>query len=268
MNNLVIASSAADATATAAVEKHHAQLAGALAVVVERLVTAAATRHEDTAVVARDNLVAWCRRELVPHALAEEEAMYPAARAMAEGRLLVDGMLAEHRVITGLVEEIAAAKDPVRAAAAARALAVAFEGHLAKENELVLPLLAAAPEVSVAELLGGMHELLGGHERHEHHDHEGTAGHAVGHHCTCGETDAPGHPELDTRAIPHAIRHATVFGALDAVRPGAALVLVASHDPLPLLAQLEQRAPGEFEVAYRERGPEAWRLLVTRRSGV
>ena len=71
----------------------------------------------------------------------------------------------------------------------------------------------------------------------------------------------------DARAIPHAIRHATIFGALDGVRPGKGLVLVAPHDPLPLLAQLEQREPGAFEVSYLERGPEAWRLALVRRAG-
>jgi uncharacterized protein (DUF2249 family) len=78
--------------------------------------------------------------------------------------------------------------------------------------------------------------------------------------------DPAGYPELDARAVPHAIRHATVFAALDAVRPGVGLVLVAPHDPLPLLAQLERREPGAFDVDYLERGPEAWRLAIVRRS--
>ena len=82
--------------------------------------------------------------------------------------------------------------------------------------------------------------------------------------CTCGEVDGPEYPELDARTVPHAIRHATIFGALDAVAPGAALVLLAPHDPLPLLDQLQAREPGAFTVEYLERGPETWRLLLTR----
>ena len=66
------------------------------------------------------------------------------------------------------------------------------------------------------------------------------------------------------RARPHAIRHATIFGALDAVRPGGGLVLIATHDPLPLLAQVEQRTPGVFAVDYLERGPQDWRLQFVR----
>lgn len=83
--------------------------------------------------------------------------------------------------------------------------------------------------------------------------------------CGCGCGSEAGLPELDVRAIPHALRHGAVFGALDTLLPGAGMVLVAPHDPLPLLAQLEDRAPGAFEVEYRQSGPEAWALALTRR---
>ena len=59
--------------------------------------------------------------------------------------------------------------------------------------------------------------------------------------CGCCGHDAEA-PVLDVRPIPHAIRHATVFGAFDAIAPGQALVLVAPHNPLPLLGQLAERA--------------------------
>jgi len=107
----------------------------------------------------------------------------------------------------------------VRGAAAARALQVVFESHLAKENDQSLPLLASSPDVSVAELLEGMHELLGGDSNADVAEAEAEAG-CGGHTCGCGEVDGPGYPELDARAVPHAIRHtirhATIFGALDA----------------------------------------------------
>ena len=83
--------------------------------------------------------------------------------------------------------------------------------------------------------------------------------------CGCGGAEEANEPELDVRDVPHAIRHATVFGALDAVPAGTAMVLVAHHDPLPLLAQIEQRNPGVFAVEYLERGPEAWRLRLSHR---
>jgi uncharacterized protein (DUF2249 family) len=65
--------------------------------------------------------------------------------------------------------------------------------------------------------------------------------------------------------VPHAIRHATVFGALDAVGAGGGMVLIAPHDPRPLLVQIEQRFPNVFSLEYLERGPEAWRIAFVRR---
>lgn len=79
--------------------------------------------------------------------------------------------------------------------------------------------------------------------------------------CACGCTDE-GVPVLDVREIPHAIRHATVFGALDAVPAGGSLDLVAPHDPKPLLAQIAERDP--VQVTYLEEGPQAWTLRLTR----
>lgn len=264
MSELVIASSEADAHAAGAVKQHHATMAGALSLRIDALFTVAAQRHTTAAEVARRELIDWCERELVPHALAEEQAMYPAARATVEGRLLVEAMLGEHEVLTRLIREVADASDLQRAAASATALGAVFYSHLAKENDLVVPLLAAAPGVSVAALLDGMHELLGGASQASAPElaEEGTG--CGGHTCSCGEVDRPGYPELDVRSVPHVIRHATIFGALESVRPGTGLDLVAPHDPLPLLDQVNQRWPGVFAVTYRERGPEAWRLSLVR----
>lgn len=83
--------------------------------------------------------------------------------------------------------------------------------------------------------------------------------------CGCGCGDA-GEPELDVRPIPHAIRHATVLGALTAVPAGGSLRLVAPHDPKPLLAQIADRENGAFEVTYVVPGPDAWTLRLTRRA--
>ena len=271
-----LARSPQDAEAAEAVRTHHAHLAGRLQTLTEAVVRAATRADRAGVQDARTTLVTWAEDELVPHAMAEEAAMYPAAHAQPEGRLLVDGMLAEHGVITGLVRQVAEAADPVRTAAAAAALRIMFDAHLAKENDLVLPLLLATPGVSVAGLLGGMHELLG---EEEHGRGKGTHAHDVarshglhghresevgGQGCTCGEKDPAGHPELDARSIPHAIRHASIFGALDGVAAGGGLVLVAPHDPLPLLDQVQHRYAGAFAVSYLERGPEAWRLLFHR----
>jgi uncharacterized protein (DUF2249 family) len=258
MSDIVIAASEADARAAEAVEAHHARMSGALAAHTEALVGSVARSALGAADNARRELAQWCRAELLPHAMAEEQDMYPAARATAEGRLLVEAMLGEHRVLIDLVRQLEYDTDRFGAAAAATALRTLFESHLAKENELILPLLLTLPGVSVAELLGGMHELLGA-TMEEH----GSAG-RDGHSCACGDHDSSALPELDARSIPHAIRHATVFGALDTVGVGGGLVLLAPHDPRPLLHQIGDRWPGRFEVEYLERGPETWRLSLTR----
>ena len=80
--------------------------------------------------------------------------------------------------------------------------------------------------------------------------------------CGCGGHDAAD-PVLDVRAIPHAVRHGAVFGAFDSIAPGGSLILVAPHEPLPLLAQLAQRAPIDVETLVD--GPTEWHLRLTRR---
>jgi uncharacterized protein (DUF2249 family)/iron-sulfur cluster repair protein YtfE (RIC family) len=263
MSTVVVATSAADAQAVEAVKDHHAQLAGALAVQVETLIDAAARSDLPGAGVAAEALVGWCRAELIPHALAEEQTMYPMAHEDPRARLLVDAMLAEHGDLVMLVEAVQHATGPVRAAASAQALRTLFDSHLVKENEQILPLLAGSSEVSLADILVGMHELLGGHDHDYSTETQPTGG--CGGECGCGEQGPAGVlPELDARAVPHAIRHATIFGALDSVGPGSGMVLVAPHDPLPLLAQLEERSPGVFSVDYLEQGPEAWRVRFVR----
>jgi uncharacterized protein (DUF2249 family) len=82
--------------------------------------------------------------------------------------------------------------------------------------------------------------------------------------CGCGCTEEAAAPVLDARAIPHAIRHGAIFGALGTVPVGGALVLVAPHDPLPLLAQIAERERGAIAVSYLQRGPDAWRLQLLR----
>lgn len=81
--------------------------------------------------------------------------------------------------------------------------------------------------------------------------------------CGCGGHDAD-LPVLDARAIPHAIRHASIFGAIGGLAPGQALVLVAPHNPLPLLAQLADREGDAVAVSYLVEGPDDWHLKMTR----
>lgn len=149
-----------------------------------------------------------------------------------------------------------------RAGAAAQAAVTALE--IASTE--ALPVLAASPDVDLDQLLAELSTPSMGSGPQEQADGAPAAGPApAGGGCACGGHDEEGLAELDTRVIPHAIRHATIFGALEGLAPGRGILLIANHNPLPLLAQLEQRAPGQFTVEYVEEGPETYRLSMIRR---
>lgn len=98
------------------------------------------------------------------------------------------------------------------------------------------------------------------------HRNQEAAHAATGTGCACGGHDE-GIPELDVQTIPHAVRHSAIFGVLDGLRPGFAVIISATHDPLPLLKQLEERSPGLFHTNYLDRGPERWRIAFRRLEG-
>lgn len=58
---------------------------------------------------------------------------------------------------------------------------------------------------------------------------------------------------FDARGIGKRFRHAAIFGALDALNPGETMRFVNDHDPLPLLAQLQQRYGDALLAEYRVR---------------
>jgi len=78
------------------------------------------------------------------------------------------------------------------------------------------------------------------------------------HTCKCGE-HTEGDPVLDARLIPHEVRHAAIFGALDSLQPGSGLVVIASHKPLPLIHQAEKRY-ANLTVEHLVDGPEEWHV--------
>jgi hypothetical protein len=84
-------------------------------------------------------LVAYLGWEVLPHAIAEEHSIYQAARARADLDEVVARMVDEHRHLATSVEHLATAGTGVDAAAVAEAIGSLFAGHVAKENELILP---------------------------------------------------------------------------------------------------------------------------------
>lgn len=72
--------------------------------------------------------------------------------------------------------------------------------------------------------------------------------------------------ELDVRPIEPKFRFETIMGAYDALTEGGTLHLIVDHDPECMYYTLEATRGGEsFAFEYLERGPETWRVEVTRR---
>lgn len=216
----------------AAIERHHATLADELGGLTARVLDHA---RAGTYEASRAALVTWFTLDLLPHAQAEEVALYSAGAELEATRLLVAGMVAEHRALAALVAALDAAADPVSVTAAAAAAQALFSVHLAKENELLLPALDSAG-VDLGAALDGMRAILGD-------DHEPD--------------------ELDVRTLPHGGRHEVIFGRLDSLAPGASFTIVNDHDPLPLRYQTEAMWPDRFVWTYRQSGPEIWRVEIT-----
>ena len=160
-----------EARALAAVEAHHAGMLKRLRALIAALTQAVKAHNTVAEHDAHEVLVEWCETELVPHALAEEGPLYSGAGAAPEGRLLVAGMLAEHKVIVSLVERLRTAQG-VDAAVAAAGIGEVFALHLDKENGLLMPFIVESPGLSLAGSVAGLHELVG--EAHVHATHHGS----------------------------------------------------------------------------------------------
>ncbi|MCX6500551.1 MAG: hemerythrin domain-containing protein [Arthrobacter sp.] len=157
-----------EARALAAAEAHHASMLHRLDALTAALTHAVKTGDKVAEHDAHAVLVEWCESELIPHALAEEGPLYGGPGAAVEARLLVAGMLAEHRAVAGLVERLRAAQG-VDAAVAAGAIGEIFALHLEKENNLLMPFIVASDEFSLADAVAGLPDLVG--EAHIHGTH-------------------------------------------------------------------------------------------------
>lgn len=84
------------------------------------------------------------------------------------------------------------------------------------------------------------------------------------HSCRCGEASSSKFPKLDATLIPHEIRHPAILGALESLKSGEGMVLVAPHKPIPLLAQIEKKHPGSYSVEFLDEGPDKWHIEFVR----
>lgn len=138
-----------------AITSHHTELEAALAAKVDAVIAAA---REGTPVEGPvTDLRSMLDHDIVPHARAEEDVLYAAATAAALTPL-VTGMIFEHETLLSLAGRLAAITTGVDAAATAYAIQAVFVGHVRRENELLLPALAADPAVDLPGLLPVMQQ--------------------------------------------------------------------------------------------------------------
>lgn len=248
MSDVVIATNSRDAGVGPRMEAHHAELIGGLTMRIDAVIHAA----ESGTSADLTDLADYARR-IGAHLDSAEASTIAAAGSLPDIAPVATTISENVSAVRSHVAATVAATSAVRAAAAGGKLLAGFSTHVSLTDEYLIPALAASTHVALADIVDDNPDLIG----------DGDAP-AAEHVCECGVVDSPDLPELDARSVPHAIRHATIFGALDAVKPGGGMILVAPHDPLPLLDQLEQRSPGRFAIDYVERGPEAWRLQFVR----
>ncbi len=69
---------------------------------------------------------------------------------------------------------------------------------------------------------------------------------------------------LDVRQIAPRERHIRVFDAFDRMEVGETILLSSDRDPRPLYHQFNSERVGAFAWDYQEKGPEQWRIRITK----
>lgn len=135
---------------------HHAALLEGLATRATAVGSAAPGETRNTVAA----MVEYVRAEILPHAAAEEAAVYPrAAQIDGEERFIAE-MVDEHRVLQRLTDRLATTSGPESAETAATIVEL-FAAHAGKENDRILPALVRDPSVHLEDVLAEMHDALG-----------------------------------------------------------------------------------------------------------
>jgi uncharacterized protein (DUF2249 family) len=69
---------------------------------------------------------------------------------------------------------------------------------------------------------------------------------------------------LDVRPLRKPDKHPTIFGAYDGLGVGESFVLLNNHDPVHLHDEFEIEYAGGFGWKYLQRGPQEWRIQITK----
>ena len=69
---------------------------------------------------------------------------------------------------------------------------------------------------------------------------------------------------MDVRPIPCSVKHGLILRTWRELPVGDHFILLNDHDPVPLRYQFEAEFPGAFTWDYLERGPEDFRVKLTK----
>ncbi len=69
---------------------------------------------------------------------------------------------------------------------------------------------------------------------------------------------------FDVRPIPGRVKHGLIFRRWFDLPVGGHFILLNDHDPVPLHYQFDAEFPGAFSWEYVERGPEEFRVRITK----
>lgn len=227
---------------------HHARMVANLGAQVARLEQA---DGEGSWQAARDALAAHVRREIVPHAKAEETTIYQAARRDPSLTRLIAAMVLEHGHILNLTDDLEGAPSALAALRCGGGLEALFAAHADTENRVILTALEADPSIGLRDILGEMH-----------HELDAAAASRPADPADPPQADAKA-IALDVREVPHAQRHALIFGLVSHLNEHQRLVLTVDHDPLPLRYQLAARYGDRLGWTYDAEGPREWQVVVT-----
>lgn len=234
----------ANSEAADRIRAHHREMAEELTQRVNAYV-AALERGEPMA-AGRDALAQHIDRVILPHARGEEETIYARAGEPRFGlTALVRDMTEEHAQLSRLAQKLGGADSGLGVVRAAGAIEAVFRSHAGRENDLLLPVLEADPDVDLPGLLAQMHEAA---------------------EPLPAAAQPPADVSLDVRLIPHASRHTTIFALVDRLATGQALVIEVDHDPLPLRYQLDATHGDRMTWTYLQEGPATWRVEIRRQA--
>ena len=125
--HLVLACSGADSVALSAITRHHAEISGALAAHVTRILKRSATGDGRGFMSVRDAFGQWSRNTVTVLLSSEAAVLYPVAEKIPDGSELIHRLRDGLDKIGDLLEQARTETDPVSVAAATVAVRVAVE---------------------------------------------------------------------------------------------------------------------------------------------